>query len=87
MTGDRILLKYGFPLEQAILGDRYPQPSAEPVVLDPSAAPVASTRAGGLDRAAGIGGTGPDASAPAASSAPAAVATPEPTAPAASPAA
>lgn len=39
VTGDRILLKYGFPLEQAIMGDRYPQPSAEPVVLDPTPAP------------------------------------------------
>lgn len=42
VTGDRILLKYGFPLEQAIMGDRYPQPSAEPVVLDPTPAPIAS---------------------------------------------
>lgn len=40
VTGDRILLKYGFPLEQAIMGDRYPQPSAEPVVLDPTPAPI-----------------------------------------------
>jgi Flp pilus assembly protein CpaB len=39
VTGDRILLKYGFPLEQAIMGDRYPQPSAEPVVLDATPAP------------------------------------------------
>ncbi len=39
-TGDRILLKYAFPLEQAIIGDRYPQPSAEPVVLDPTPPPA-----------------------------------------------
>lgn len=43
VTGDRLLLKYGFPLEQAILGDRYPQPSPEPVVLDPTPAPPAAT--------------------------------------------
>jgi hypothetical protein len=42
VTGDRILLKYGFPLEQAIMGDRYPQPSAEPVALDRTPAPASS---------------------------------------------
>jgi Flp pilus assembly protein CpaB len=42
VTGDRMLLKYGFPLEQAILGDRYPQPSPEPVILDATPAPAGS---------------------------------------------
>ena len=69
VTGDRILLKYGFPLEQAILGDRYPQPSAEPVVLDPTPAPVPSAL--------------PDASSiPELSGSPAPVASPGPSAPA-----
>ncbi|MFN8621775.1 MAG: RcpC/CpaB family pilus assembly protein [Chloroflexota bacterium] len=40
VTGDRVLLKYGFPLEQAIIGDRYPQPSPEPVALDATPAPA-----------------------------------------------
>lgn len=72
VTGDRILLKYGFPLEQAIMGDRYPQPSAEPVVLDPTPAPVSSATPAPVPAAS-----------PAASAAAAPTATPAPPASAA----
>ena len=78
VTGDRILLKYGFPLEQAIMGDRYPQPSPEPVVLDPTPAPVAAPTpmASPMPSAAPtpVASTGPVA--PASSPSPAASASP-----------
>lgn len=67
VTGDRILLKYGFPLEQAIMGDRYPQPSAEPVVLDPTPAPVASATSAPMPSSSPVPSA---AAAPAASDAP-----------------
>lgn len=69
VTGDRVLLKYGFPLEQAILGDRYPQPSAEPVAPDRTPAPAPTVE----PVASPVPGTSPAPSAaagPAASSQP-----------------
>jgi len=71
VTGDRILLKYGFPLEQAILGDRYPQPSAEPVMLDATPVPAASS-----DPEASLAPAPSQSAAPVASPVPAALTVP-----------